>query len=1031
MKKQGTYLYERRFIESETENSLNSEIVKYWEAILGENVLRMLIEQDGQCFQYFCGESYTTEREQEAGRLEKYLREEIDYDTPVELNDYGTYKGQDMNAELFFPEFYIPFCIYAVLQLKKRLHDDVKYISDKVWESFGLQTAMHLQSVCLRTLIVEIHAYKEKGCLGQGTPEQEYQYFCKDCIKDRKFLQSVMDTYPVLLRCIEERIDCFVSFYAEVIGYFKKDMDQIKEMFFPTEEISVISDIKGVASDLHNNGKQVLRITLNRGLEILYKPHSMENESKYMRLLEWISAKTGIGQYHYAFLSFAGHSWCGIVSYEDCQTEDELHRYYRRLGSQLFLIYLLGTKDLHSENVIAHGEYPVIIDLETLVNIQYNQKRETAFQEICYQLTNSVLYTGLLPFYYFNYGGEGVNSSAISGGEGQKYPFKIPTVIHPRTSDMKIAYRYPMSKRAQNLAMMKGEFISPARFGNDLINGFRDTYIAVMEYREIFRAELMELTHSASRYLLQDTQRYNMLLSTSCHPGFLMDGAKREMFLYSLWKGRMNERQEVIDCEMKSLLQGDIPYFYYYLNDTALMMPGGASIQDYFDKAPADIVFGKLDALDCEDMERQCEYIRMSLDLMPDHTERLENRCYKVEKEACYYERKDYSAQIQEAIRRLTERLRKYAVWNHDCTEVSWFTVQLSAFGKPVWEVKPMNMYLYDGLAGMLLIFYELKKRDEAGSLYYDTIRCMLFRYTDFMCGETGRNTIRDTGMYEGESSIIYVYYLMYKNGGGEEYLIYAKKHAAVVERLLEYDQKNDLLVGNAGAALVLVYLYELTKAQRYLQSAERAIELLEKNAVRMERGIGWIIETGFPPFAGMAHGNSGILMPVAALWKHTGKDKYKLLMEQILEYEESLFDEKLQNWTDIRGSLPGDEHGAVAWCHGVGGILLSRVFCYERINDMELREKLQRDIIIAYRRLADYWKRDSWSLCHGSCGNVWILGLTRRIVEQLVGEDKLPRALAEREEISFLPQEKLNPGLMNGYGGVLLYLLLLSNSES
>ena len=35
------------------------------------------------------------------------------------------------------------------------------------------------------------------------------------------------------------------------------------------------------------------------------------------------------------------------------------------MGIHLFLGYALGATDLHGENIIAHGEYPVIIDMET------------------------------------------------------------------------------------------------------------------------------------------------------------------------------------------------------------------------------------------------------------------------------------------------------------------------------------------------------------------------------------------------------------------------------------------------------------------------------------------------------------------------------------------------------------------------------------------------------------------------------------------------------------------------------------------
>lgn len=1028
MKKQGTYLHERIYAKQNTDGQIRKETKEYWKAILGRDILQMIYSEKGQAFQYLCDKEFDVNK-QESGSLERYLKESVDFSR---IRDR---KREHADEELFFPEFYMPFCDYAVLRLKEMLCGNIKFLSDKVWRRFEDQAALHLQAICIRTLIVEMHKYKADGRLKYGTPEQEYKYFCRICIRDRAFFQAIIDNYTILLRCIAGRIESFAGFYAEVVSNFKKDLPQIRGMIDSEEIIDEISDIQSTASDLHNNGKQVLKLILNQGTAVLYKPHSMENEKRYRELLEWVSEKTGIRQYNYSFLSMSEHSWCTVVSYDSCQTEAELGRYYQRLGSQLFLLYLLGTKDLHSENVIAHGEYPVLIDLETLVNIQYNQQRKTSFQEICYQLTNSVLCTGLLPFYYFNKCGGGVNSSGISGGEGQKYPFKIPAILHPKTSNMKISYRYPTSKKAQNLAILGDEFVSPSRFEKELAGGFRDAYLAVVKNRKTFKKKLENcLIQCSSRFLLLDTQRYSMLLSTSYHPGFLVDGAKREIFLHSLWKGRVHEKREVINCEIKSMLQGDIPYFYYYLDNEDLMLPEGERVKNFFDKAPLDIVFDKLDSLCDKDMVRQCEYITMSLKLMPDCAEEFENRCYKPGKlvpqngnkitaEGLRERRAYLNKRMEIEAERLASRMLHDAIWNKEGTEVGWFTVQLSAFGKPTWEAKPMNMYLYNGLAGMLLIIYELKKRKPGADVFYDTLRCMLFKYTDFMIGETGRKVIRDTGMYDGEGSVLYTYYLMYQSGAGDEYLAYAKKHAAVVERLLEYDKRYDMMMGNAGAALALVYLYEITGDSAYLQSAERGMEVLEQNAVKMEHGIGWKIEQGFPPFAGMAHGGSGIMMPAAALWMHTGKEKYRLIMQQILEYDESLYDESIQNWTDIRGNLPGDEYGAVAWCHGAAGILLSRVFCHERVKEIEMKRQLEKDIIRAYHKLADYWKRDSWGLCHGSCGNVWILEQTKKVVEEFVGDVEVPEVL-DSGEVLFLPQEKLNPGLMNGYGGVLLYFL-------
>jgi len=61
----------------------------------------------------------------------------------------------------------------------------------------------------------------------------------------------------------------------------------------------------------------------------------------------------------------------------------------------------------------------------------------------------------------------------------------------------------------------------------------------------------------------------------------------------------------------------------------------------------------------------------------------------------------------------------------------------------------------------------------------------------------------------------------------------------------------------------------------------------------------------------------------------------------------------------------------------------------------------------------------ESWCLCHGICGNLWILEKASEILGRYLSDNCF-----FREEAQLLPQEKVNPGLMNGYGGILRYLL-------
>lgn len=136
------------------------------------------------------------------------------------------------------------------------------------------------------------------------------------------------------------------------------------------------------------------------------------------------------------------------------------------------------------------------------------------------------------------------------------------------------------------------------------------------------------------------------------------------------------------------------------------------------------------------------------------------------------------------------------------------------------------------------------------------------------------------------------------------------------------------------------------------------------------------------------------------------------------MSYEESLYSEENENWIDVHldGSEQRASGGAVAWCHGATGILLSRMLCSNMVKDYKWKKQFMVDAERAYKVLKKYWVRDSCSLCHGITGNLWVLEKATRFMRREWEEEVL--------ELGILPYEKVNPGLMNGYGGVLYWLL-------
>ena len=93
-------------------------------------------------------------------------------------------------------------------------------------------------------------------------------------------------------------------------------------------------------------------------------------------------------------------------------------RYFRRLGVCVFLSFLLGSGDLHYENMIAHGEYPVPVDTEVLCTTAGGKKgpAENSSAE-----SYSVLYSGILPD-----PARQTHVNVLNAGEGQKAAIKWP-----------------------------------------------------------------------------------------------------------------------------------------------------------------------------------------------------------------------------------------------------------------------------------------------------------------------------------------------------------------------------------------------------------------------------------------------------------------------------------------------------------------------------------------------------------------------------------------------------------------------------
>lgn len=1028
---------ERNYAASQV--SVRKESKEYWENLMGMTTMNKLYENPGivnhlNNEDFYIPDDMFHHIDQLASIFERNLFSE---ETPV------YYEEQDD-----FAYFYLHFLKLTQYYCKKNFTVDIWFLNNNVMRDFLKSFYKKLKAISIRTLINEIHFLKAEGFLQGSNAKEEYEYYQKNYLTDINYIYEFCENYPVMLRCILETIVSFSDFITDVLKHLQKDKKEIINKIFNGVAFKHILAFDADIADTHQNSKAVIQFTLDNGKRVIYKPHSLGNEIFYQNLINWLSEKCGIPKYFRKILERKSYGWEEVIQQKSCSNLQELKNYYTRVGVNLFAAYLLKTSDIHYENIIANGEFPVIIDLETLVGIS-TEAEDSARGHARQILRESVLYLGLLPTFHWESKKKSVNVSGINGRAGQKLPFLLPCIKNNKSSDISIEYRYLKTHGAKNLAKLNGRYLNGNLFTEDLLKGFNLAYTCSTQNKDKLKEFIKKLKLMKSRYLLRDTQHYSSLLTASYHPDFMMDGSDRNILLYQLYENcsyNTDYKHKIVEAEVRELMKGDIPQFFMELDRKDLIFSDGIRVKDFFSTTAYKKLWERLNNLSFQDMEMQDLFIRITMDTKK-AGKKVEKRIDSFEGMAAdkklVYQAADKNQAadkklVYQAAEKIGDRLAAQAIFNHDFTEVNWIGIFNSGIREKDKIFKPLDHQLYDGIAGVAIFFHMLT-----------TIICKpsytkmcgildetLFAYTDLCLGKADHlieKGIKTIGALTGEASLVYTYQVLFKITGDLNYLKYAKRHIQIVSDLIEQDKDFDILNGNAGVIIVLCNLYELTKEEEYIVTAKKAADILIRNAVTMPDGAGFKLNSCEVPLGGFSHGNSGISLAFATLSKAANTKEYNSFIEELLAYEESLYHSGKNNWADLREGKKTES--SVSWCHGSSGILLSRLRMLDTLGG-EFSERLNRDIHRAVKNMTDSGLRDSYCFCHGNCGNRNILNSYARYVgDKKISEDyaSFITSLASgilNDESDIMLSEYNHPGFMTGISGIGYCLLGFLSEE-
>ncbi len=892
---------------------------------------------------------------------------------------------------------------------------------------------VELLAMVTPTMVLELHVARLGELLEGNTAEERFQSFLKR-LRQPDIALGLLREYPVLARQLIVRIDTCVDFSLELLRSLITDWNAIRATFSFKEHPGPLTELSGGAGDSHRGGRSVRILTFGSGFKLVYKPRPVSVEKHFQELLAWLNDRGMRPRFRtFNILDCGGHGWTEFIAAGECTSPEQVRCFYQRQGAYLALLYALEATDFHFENIIAAGEDPILVDLESLFHPSIGQADpEHAEQLAANKIARSVLKTGLLPQPSWIFGdSEGVDLSGLASAPGQLSPTPAPRWLAAGTDEMRLTRERVEMPAGKNRPTLNGAEVNVANYTGAVLDGFTSCYRLILQHRVDLLAEGGALTRFAAdevRVILRPTYTYGLLLRESFHPDVLRNALDRDRLFDRLWTAVQQGAHlaKLIPSERQDLENGDIPIFTTKPNSRDLWNSARDDIGTFFAESGLTLVARRIRKMSEQDCCEQSWFIRASLATLAAGDADAPVPALRATGKA--------TAELPRLLAAacgVGDRLG--AIGLEIGREASW--IGRVPIGEHNWMIAPLGIDLYDGLPGVALFLAYLgliSSRERYTALAKSAVAALRYQL------QRARSARALVGAFDGWGGVIYALAHLGILWQEPELLAEAESLVELLPKMIESDEQLDVISGSAGCAASLAVLYRCAPSHRTLDTAILCGERLIARAQHMECGVAWSPGAKRTrPLSGFSHGAAGIAWALLELATLTGQDRFRTVALAGIEYERSLFCADAGNWPDLRDDTvfdriasAGNRRFATSWCHGAPGIGLARLHCLRHIDDHNIRAEID----AALKTTTTEGFGGNHCLCHGDLGNIELLleaGVTlddaqcRTRVERFAG-----MILGSIERHGWKcgnPTEVERPGLMTGLAGIGYELLRLS----
>lgn len=766
-------------------------------------------------------------------------------------------------------------------------------------------------------------------------PARHYEAFVGDLRGGG--LADLFEEYAVLARSTVRLVEMWVDFVEEFGAHLAADLpavvDQLCDAADPGQVVEV--DTYG---DVHRDGRQVLGLTFSSGDRVAYKPRDVLVEERFSAVVEWLNRGADLPPLRTLDRVVRdGHGWVEWVEPTECADESEVASFYRRAGALVAVMYALNFADGNLTNILAEGNRPVIVDLETLLQPEEATEAVPGDQTVRRVFNDSVLKTYLLPMYLPEGDIQEVNGFAST--EAQVSNIEQPEFENVNTDAMDVHFEDTDVIEGDNLPVLDGEHVSPAGYLPEMLSGFEEAYRFLDDGREHLLGEdglLASFADAEVRYLYRPTETYGKVLIPLETPSYLRTGlafgAKVERLARPFVDGSADRTSwPIYEAEREALWKIDIPRFTVDATERTLDR-GAEPVAEPFVASPLERTRERVRSLGEDDLDEQLRYLELAYD--PERYSRPDPPSVPRSESGPGSDR-DLESVALRAARETFERLREAETRTGD-DEPFWIVREYLEDGVYFPRV-PDNFYTgRPGIATFAAALGAVTGEDTYRDYAYEVVQPSLDELE-----ESDPFPDMKVGLNLGYGGLIYGCEKLWKLLDDDRFRSAARRTALLTTReRLESDASHlDPHRGSSGLILALSSLWEATGDDEVLQRAVLAGDYLLEHRIDSTGIDLWRQETEDGDRQRVTQGGDGIAYALFELAEATGADRFEAAARQGLEY--GLTPPDRDPWPDVRSQE--FEEFTAGWCDGQVGLGISRLALHEVTGDPELRAEAER----------------------------------------------------------------------------------------